>query len=189
MLKPILKLPHDTEAIFQERPNRFLGLVNFPETQESEQVHIHDPGRLEELLYTNNRVLVKRAKNPKRKTKWDTLAALIREDGVEVFVEVKGCTLAIDGIALFPDAPTKRGTRHVQTLMDLRSEGFDIALIILVFRHDSKCFAPNKRTDPVFAETLSTAIQNFGLKVYPILLEYDGKNIYYNKSIPLCPNI
>ncbi len=42
------------------------------------------------------------------------------------FIEVKGVTLEIDGISLFPDAPTKRGgTKHIHEITSSVKEGYN----------------------------------------------------------------
>ncbi len=199
---PLIRIPWDAEGVFVERPNRFLGVVDVihPEVLMGERVHVRDPGRLKELLYRGNRVLLKRAVGEGRLTEWDLIAArgggewvlvhsgyhreisrrilentdisplgpitplraevsvghsrldfLARTaDGRDAWIEVKGCTLARDGVALFPDAPTERGRRHLRALMDIRGRGVDAHVIMLVFR-EAECFAPNAETDPEFA--------------------------------------
>ncbi len=223
----ILNVEWDREGIFLSRPNRFVGIVDMD--GEEEAVHIHDPGRLEELLYPGNRVLLKKAEKAGRKTGWDLIAAhhgdmwvftnssyhrwisekIVRmlypdnEIRAEVMVghsrldfmvksgenitgiEVKGCTLTEDGTALFPDAPTERGRKHVKTLMKMMDEGNDAVLMVLVFRKDSLCFSANRRTDPWFADALDAAVRK-GLKVHPMLLEYDGKTVWWLGEIGLC---
>ncbi len=71
----------------------------------------------------------------------------------ELLVEVKSVTLAVDGTALFPDAPTLRGRRHVAELMEL-SGSYRPAVVFIVQREDAQRFAPNRERDPAFAETL-----------------------------------
>ncbi len=242
MRRILLKIPYDAKGIFKNRPNRFLGIVDILKNNKprltSTEVHIHDPGRLQELLFPGNQVLLKRTSNPNRKTQWDLIAAkvnnmwvfthsgyhreitekilkdsninpfgklqditpevtiehsrldflLTKSDGTKIYLEVKGCTLTQNGIALFPDAPTERGTRHLETLISLKSSNVDTAVLILVFRHDSTCFAPNRETDPKFASTLKTALEH-GIKIHTIVLSYNGKQIIYEKTISICPNL
>ena len=236
----IIRIPYDTEAIFLKRLNRFLGTVRIVEQNGREKellVHIHDPGRLKELLYSGNAVLLKNAERNLnlRKTKFDLIAAahdgkwvlvhsgyhreistaLLRKpqlspfgklkglkpeipfgksridyllqlnDGSRMAVEVKGCTLAINGTALFPDAPTLRGKRHLNTLMEMIREGYRAGVLVLVFREDSRCFMPNEATDADFAETFERAIKT-GVEVHPLLFSYKNGVVYYHKEIPLC---
>jgi sugar fermentation stimulation protein A len=73
----LTEIQYDTEAIFVSRPNRFLAHVDIisPEDEKAVKVHVHDPGRLKELLYEGNRLLLKKADNFKRKTAYDVVAA------------------------------------------------------------------------------------------------------------------
>ena len=73
-------------------------------------------------------------------------------DGVPL--EVKGCTLVKNKIALFPDAPTKRGVKHLREI--IKHNGY---LMFLIFRR-SKCFAPNE-LDKEFYNTFKTTLENF----------------------------
>jgi sugar fermentation stimulation protein A len=72
----VCKIHTDTEGIFIERPNRFLAIVEIDENgvRKQEKVHVHDPGRLIDILYPGNSVLLRKATNPKRKTAWDMIA-------------------------------------------------------------------------------------------------------------------
>ena len=47
----------------------------------------------------------------------------MEKDGQKYLLEVKGCTLEVDGIGYFPDAPTERGVKHLRTLIRARDEG------------------------------------------------------------------
>ncbi|WP_456432772.1 DNA/RNA nuclease SfsA [Thermosulfuriphilus sp.] len=65
-------------ALFRERPNRFLAIVDIisPGREDSVKVHVHDPGRLPDLLLPENEVLLRRARRLRgRKTSWDLIAA------------------------------------------------------------------------------------------------------------------
>lgn len=78
------------------------------------------------------------------------------------YLEVKSCTLVEDGRALFPDAPTSRGARHLRGLMQaLRDELVDRAAVTFVIqRPDAVAFSPNDSTDPEFSRTLREAESN-----------------------------
>lgn len=232
----IFECPADAVARFVSRENRFLGVVDITDPQASKgvEVHIRDPGRLKEIIYPGNRILLKEAKSEERKTDWDLLAGrvkdqwvfvnsgyhrqiaewiltheaispfgdideyvaeqlfgnsrldfLIRKNGGQIWVEVKGCTLAKDDVALFPDAPTKRGKRHVKELNRAVEKGGAAGILILVFRRDADCFAPNEATDPRFAAAFQRARAN-GVKVFPIQLTYEEGSLYYLRDLPLC---
>jgi sugar fermentation stimulation protein A len=77
-------------------------------------------------------------------------------DGI-CWVETKSVTLVEQDLALFPDAPTHRGQRHLETLMELLKTGVRAAAIFIIQRPDASAFAPNESADPVFSETLQKA--------------------------------
>lgn len=70
------------------------------------------------------------------------------------YVETKAVTLVVRGTAIFPDAPTDRGRRHLLALLKAYRRGFRGAIIFVVQRADAQRFAPNWGTDPAFARTL-----------------------------------
>lgn len=233
-IEPLLKIDTDTTAVLLKRPNRYLALVRLPDGKEV-KAHVHDPGRLEELLFPGNELLLRYAAAEHRKTDWDVIAARfekqwilihsgfhrrisenlfsrpnvcpfgridslraevtyghsrldfrLEQNGKPLWVEIKGCTLAENGQALFPDAPTKRGTRHLETLIELVQQGEKAALVILVFRTDGLKFVPNQKTDPDFSRTFYQAM-TAGVSVYPVVLDFDGTHISFNRIIPVAP--
>lgn len=81
-----------------------------------------------------------------------------------VLVEVKSVNLARNGTALFPDAPTSRGTRHVKELIRVQENGGKSLLFFAVQRGDAFRFAPNLEMDPAFACEVAKA-QEAGVRV------------------------
>jgi len=213
---PLFEIPNLRKGVFLTRPNRFVSEIKYDHQVKS--AHIHDPGRLKELLFKGREVLftdsrgkldyyVKAVKNGEDWIIIDTAihskialrvfpylsdtakAKEIRKevkigksridfvlDGVPL--EVKGVTLVKGDVALFPDAPTERGTRHVQEIID--NNGM---LLFLVFRKASR-FKPNFETDPKFSEKLSEAREK-NIKINVVQLSFDGKTIYFDGTIPL----
>lgn len=90
--------------------------------------------------------------------------------------EIKSCTLVINGIATFPDAPTKRGVRHINTLIKKKRKGYKSFIVFIAQREDAKDFAPNSLTHPEFSKALYRAISE-GVRVYFIIAEFDAKKI------------
>ena len=78
-------------------------------------------------------------------------------DGKPCFLEVKGVTLENDGVCAFPDAPTERGTRHVQGLCKLAQEGCGAYVLFVIQMSDVKYLHPNDATDPEFGKALREA--------------------------------
>lgn len=81
---------------------------------------------------------------------------LVHEGGLQ-WVETKSVTLVEEGVALFPDAPTARGRRHLQTLAAALANGERAAVVFVVQRPDARCFRPHAQADPAFATTLRRA--------------------------------
>ncbi|QUH29458.1 DNA/RNA nuclease SfsA [Vallitalea guaymasensis] len=80
------------------------------------------------------------------------------------FIEVKGVTLEKDGLSMFPDAPTKRGTKHLEELIDAIANGYEGYLFLLIQMNDIHKFTPNYITDETFAKTLMKA-NDAGVKI------------------------
>lgn len=77
--------------------------------------------------------------------------------GQQGFLEVKGVTLEENGFCRFPDAPTERGTKHLQELIDAKKNGFWAGVLFLVQIDGMKSFSPNDETDPEFGKSLRMA--------------------------------
>lgn len=82
----------------------------------------------------------------------------------KAFIEVKGVTLEENGVAMFPDAPTERGIRHVKELVLARNEGFEAFIIFIIQMSGITCFTPNDKTHKEFGDALRDAYKN-GVKI------------------------
>ena len=213
---PLFEIPNLQKGVFLTRPNRFVSEIKY--NHQIKSAHIHDPGRLTELLTKGKEVLFTDSRGKldyyvkavKHENEWILIdTALHSKIALRVFphlpeiakvseirkevplgksridfvldgvpLEVKGVTLVKEDLALFPDAPTERGTRHVQEIID--NNGM---LLFLVFRKASK-FKPNFETDPKFFNKLSEARKK-NIKIFVVQLSFDGKTIYYNGNITL----
>ncbi len=230
--KNIFEVKPDAKGFFVNRQNRFAVNVRIFGNDGLEYVHLHDPGRLKELLFKDNEILLKKANNPDRKTKWDIIAAksdgewilinssyhrpisenLLKDEiispikgiskiepekryedsrldylltvtgGKKIWVEVKGCTLLDNGLALFPDAPTVRGAKHLEHLIEIKKNSIRSALIVLVLV-DADAFKANSGTDNKFADLFRLA-NDTGVEIYPVKMSFDGRYIKYEKVIP-----
>jgi len=77
--------------------------------------------------------------------------------GRKGFAEIKGCTLEEDGLALFPDAPTQRGVKHLRELMACREAGYEAAVCVVIQMEGIASFSPNDKTHPEFGAALREA--------------------------------
>ncbi len=73
------------------------------------------------------------------------------------FVEVKSVSLVEATRGKFPDAPTERGVKHVNELIDLSAKGYRTAVIFVSQRSDTRSIAPNDSIDPKFGDCLRKA--------------------------------
>lgn len=85
------------------------------------------------------------------------------------FIEVKGVTLENDGIAMFPDAPTERGAKHVLEMIEAVNEGYRGIIFFLVQMKGPHIFKANWKMDNKFSQALKLAKEN-GVEV----LAYDS---------------
>ncbi len=79
-------------------------------------------------------------------------------DRQDYFIEVKSVTKVANNIALFPDAVTSRGKRHLTSLIEAKNRGYKAAIIFVVQRPDAIAFAPDEKIDPEFAQMLRAAV-------------------------------
>lgn len=86
-----------------------------------------------------------------------------------MIIEVKGVTLEKNGIAMFPDAPTERGLKHIKELTRLR-ETYETAVIFVIQMKGPQTFCPNYETHREFAMSLKKAFEK-GVK----LIAFDTK--------------
>jgi sugar fermentation stimulation protein A len=93
------------------------------------------------------------------------LDLMLRSEVGEVWVEVKNCTLVRDGTALFPDAVTARGARHLEELAGLVAPGRRAALLVMVQRGGARRFSPADHIDPVWGKSLREA-KKAGVEIY-----------------------
>jgi sugar fermentation stimulation protein A len=114
----------------------------------------------------------------------DSRLDLVLSDGQEqLMVETKSCTLVEEGVALFPDAPTKRGARHMGTLVKALEAG-RAAVVFVIQRGDAHEFRPNDGTDPVFGEALRRAA-SMGVETYAYVSDVSVRGVEIRESVPL----
>lgn len=93
----------------------------------------------------------------------------------KIFVETKGVTLEKEGIAMFPDAPTERGIKHIHELCEAVSEGYEAYVFFIIQMKPVKYFIPNRETHNEFAEALCEGVKR-GVRVFAldcIVSEYE----------------
>lgn len=76
------------------------------------------------------------------------------------FIEIKNVTYRQDHAALFPDAVTTRGRKHLNALVEAKKAGYRAVMFFLVQRSDVRTFAPAIHIDIEYSKALQNAISN-----------------------------
>jgi sugar fermentation stimulation protein A len=80
------------------------------------------------------------------------------------YVEVKNVSMARPPLAVFPDAVTERGQKHLRELMALVKKGNSAEVLFVVQREDCETFSPADDIDPEYGKLLRDAAKN-GVRV------------------------
>ncbi len=99
------------------------------------------------------------------------------------FVEIKSCTYVEAGWAMFPDAVTSRGVKHLLELAELVRQGAKGAVLFLVQRSDATCFRPAAAIDPLYAQTLGEA-HRAGVDILVYQTEISPDEIVVSRALP-----
>ena len=100
------------------------------------------------------------------------------------FVEVKGVTLEQDGLALFPDAPTERGVKHLRGLRRAVEQGYRAAVFFVVQMKGPRLFRPNDDTHPAFGQALREAAAA-GVGVYAWDCAVTPESLTLRREVPV----
>lgn len=115
---------------------------------------------LTEKAYFPNLTYVK----PEKTYKNSRFDFYIEADSRKIFIEVKGATLEENGVVRFPDAPTERGVKHINELVECLEEGYEAYIIFVIQMKGVLYFMPNDETHKAFGEALRNA-ERKGVKV------------------------
>lgn len=99
------------------------------------------------------------------------------------FIEVKNVSMREGNRALFPDAVTTRGRKHLNTLMRVKRAGMRAVMLYVVQRTDVSLFAPAREIDPEYAATLDEAIRR-GVEVFIAQAKVSPEGIAFHRMLP-----
>lgn len=105
-------------------------------------------------------------------------------NGKRFWVEVKGVTLEADQVALFPDAPTPRGARHMDELLTAVAEGYEAYALFVVQMNNCRYFTPHVERDPDFAKSLQLAARG-GVRIVALACEVRPDDLWISHEIPV----
>ena len=115
---------------------------------------------------------------------------LLRHNGLpDCYVEVKSVTLAMgDGLGLFPDAVTSRGTRHLQELTGMVNAGHRAVLFFCVQHTGIDHISVARDIDPTYANELHKALEA-GVEVIAWGAEMSSEAITLTRPVPFCQHV
>lgn len=105
-------------------------------------------------------------------------------DYQQCFIEVKNVTLKEGDYALFPDAVTTRGQKHLKTLMEAKRAGFRAVMLYIVQRMDVSVFAPAREIDPEYAKILKQAVES-GVEVIVMQAKVSPESLKLVNQLPV----
>lgn len=108
-----------------------------------------------------------------------------RGNGKSGYLEVKGVTLEKKGVALFPDAPTERGVKHIEELIQAKKEGYEAAILFVIQMKNVKQFVPNWETHPVFGQALCRAAAE-GVNILAYDCRVTADSLLMAEKVPVC---
>ncbi len=109
----------------------------------------------------------------------------IQEGEKSTFLEVKGVTLEEEGVALFPDAPTQRGARHLRELAAWRKTGGGACVLFVVQMAGMREVRPHDRRDPAFGEALREAA-SAGVRLLAVECRVTPASLTAERLLPVC---
>jgi sugar fermentation stimulation protein A len=100
------------------------------------------------------------------------------------YIEVKNVTLKEGKRALFPDAVTDRGRKHLNTLIRVKRSGMRAVMLYVVQRIDVEIFAPAREIDPAYAGTLDEAVRR-GVEIIVAQARVSPESITFHRTLPV----
>lgn len=108
----------------------------------------------------------------------------VETDKDKVLIEVKGVTLEIGNIAMFPDAPTERGVKHIFELCDSLKEGYRAFVVFVIQMAGVRYFTPNAATHQAFADALIYADKQ-GVCILAVDCDVGENNLSIKDEVPV----
>jgi len=102
----------------------------------------------------------------------------------QCFVEVKNVTLREGKVAMFPDAVTTRGLKHLEGLIRAKGLGYRVVMLYIVQRMDVNSFAPASHIDPEYTNGFAKAMKS-GVEVIPLRVEVSPQGIEISNVLGL----
>lgn len=105
---------------------------------------------------------------------------LLKQGNQDILLEVKSCTLVGKSVAMFPDAVTERGARHLRELAKISEEGVRAVFLFIVHWPFARIFMPDFHTDLNFSQTLLRVRDR--VEVIPV-------SVHWRQDLSLSPDV
>ena len=109
---------------------------------------------------------------------------MVTEDARQWLIEVKGCTLEVDNVGYFPDAPTDRGVKHLQHLTRAVQEGYRAAVLFIIQMEGITAIRPNDATHPAFGDALRQAAAA-GVEIWAVDCAVTPDTLTHQQPVPV----
>lgn len=122
----------------------------------------------------------------RREVKWeDSRFDLMAKNEAETcFIEVKNVTMKVGDWALFPDAVTTRGRKHLETLIRVKEAGMRAVMLYVVQRSDVSKFGTANEIDPEYGKALRNAVKK-GVEIFVVQTKVTPGEIVISKQLPV----
>jgi len=106
------------------------------------------------------------------------------DDEKKCYVEVKSVSLKIDDELAFPDSVTARGTKHLQELTEISSQGHRAVMLYVIQRTDDVPFRLANEIDPKYYEAFKEATKK-GVEVLVYQSSINHNEIKIEKKVDI----
>ncbi len=122
------------------------------------------------------------------KSRLDALICSTNPNKKKIWIECKNVSLVEDCVAFFPDAPSERAIKHLETLEELVAKGDRALMLYVVQRMDAKCFYPADFIDEKYAKSLFEALEK-GVEICIIQLKIVEDGVYFAGLLPFAHDL
>lgn len=173
---PMRKTKYDLIAAVKERENLPSLLINLDSQIPNDAA---EDWLKKGSIFSENAVIKREVKHGK--SRFDFYI----EDGDEkVFLEVKGVTQEHSGTALFPDAPTERGVKHIEELISSMDEGYNAYVLFVIQMKGVHVFKPNDEIHRAFGDALRRA-RDKGVKIIAMDCKVLPDSMVIDSEVPI----
>lgn len=113
---------------------------------------------------------------------------VVTRSGLNVWIEVKNVTLLENKTAMFPDAVTERGIKHLEELVNLKASDTRCIMLYIINRGDAEFFDAAREIHQAYDSKLKSAIQK-GVEIMPAVMQCDTSGVKFLKFAEISENL